>query len=408
MNQNNHHIWYLPLYFFLFFSCYTLLKFIFIFFFMSAYTPSFLFDFTFFYAFSGLDHTQLLFIGMMILLVELSVHIRLSKKYLLFSFPLTLFLLGGIGLRVATSPISLIYIFHYIVFALLLLVLIVDHRLYLFIPADLDITDKKTKIELEKISLPSFGSVHPEPTTTTSKIRSTSSTFFKTFSQSLSDIKQSLTSKLNKSIPQPTGAAAQSSQQDISPSYIPSEDYTEHEDEPPFVHPVERQAEKIPTTKKLLSTLESRSFDHLDSKIDRTKLEEQSFLDSYLDTSDQPINEPLPVDKSLIESIVQKIDESAVVITRGTVKAVNTKFSSLVNRPMSDIMNHDFVNFLAPEAFSDFKSHCSQRLAGESSKSFPVVLLTKKHKKIRMKATVKPVNIHGEQVEITIFQELNT
>ena len=408
MNQNNHYIWYLPLYFFLFFSCYTLLKFIFIFFFMSAYTPSFLFDFTFFYAFSGLDNTQLLFIGTMIILMELAVHIRLSKKYLLFSFPLTLFLLGGIGLRVATSPISLSYIFHYIVFSLLLLVLIVDHRLYLFIPTDFAITDKKTKMEIEKISLPSFGSAHPKPTTTTAKIRSTSSTFFKTFSQSLSDIKQNLTSKLNKSIPQPTAASGQSSQQDITKSYDSSDKYQEDTGEPPFVHPVEQQADKISTTKEMLSALESRSFDHLDSRIKRTKLEEKSFLDFYLSSSDQPINESIPLDKSLIESIVQKIDESAVVISRGTVKAVNKNFSSLVNRPVTDIMNHDFVNFLAPEAFADFKSHCSQRLAGESSKSFPVVLLTKKHKKIRLKATVKPVNIHGELVEITIFQQLNT
>lgn len=375
---------------------------------MTAYTPSFLFDLTFFYSFSGLDNAQLLFIGMMILFVELAVHLRLSKKHLLFSFPLTLILLGGIGLRVATSPISLSYLFHYLVFAMLLLVLVVDHRLYLFVPTDFAATDTKTKMEIEKISLPSFGSAHPKPTTTTSKIRSTSSAFLKTFSQSLSDIKQNLTSKISKNLPQPTAASAQSSQQDLTASYVPPDKFEEDEDEQPFVHPVEQYADKIPTTKRLLSTLESRSFDHLDSKIDRTKLEDKSYLDSYLSTPDRPIQKSASVDKSLIESLVQKIDESAVVISRGTVKAVNKNFSSLINRPMTDIMNHDFVNFLAPEAFADFKSHCSQRLAGESSKSFPVVLLTKKHKKIRMKATVKPVNIHGELVEITIFQQLNT
>jgi hypothetical protein len=280
--------------------------------------------------------------------------------------------------------------------------------LYLFVPTDFAATDTKSKMEIEKISLPSFGSVHPKPTATTSKIRSTSSAFLKTFSQSLSDIKQNISSKINKNLPQPTAASAQSSQQDFTSPYMSTNDFEQTEDESPFVHPVEQYADKIPTTKKLLSTLESRSFDHLDSKIDRTKLEEKSYLDSYLSTPDRPIQKPGPIDKSLIESLVQKIDESAVIISRGTVKAANSKFSSLINRPMTDIMNHDFVNFLAPEAFTDFKSHCSQRLAGESSFSFPVVLLTKKQKKIRMNATIKPVTINGEKIEITIFKQLNT
>jgi hypothetical protein len=396
MKQNNHYIWYLPLCFFSFFSCYILLKFIVIFFFMAAYTPSFLFDFSFFYAFTTFDHTQLLFIAMIVFLCELYFHITLSKRNLLYSIPLTLLLLGGIGLRVATSPISVSYLFHYLIFSLLIVVLLVDHRLYLLIPAGYKSPIGKTKMEIQKVSIPSFSSTHKIPSPSpqdhfTSTITS--------FSQSLQGFKQTLSSKLGFHPPQPI-STVQTDQQ-ISCNTEPFEDK-------PFVHPIEKQADMIPTTKQLLADLGNQSLDYLDSKIDSTKLEEYSFLDSFFSAPSFQDKRKTELGSSVFSSILDTINESAIIISRGVVKAANTNFASMVDQPIGDIVNKDFIEFLAPEGFSSFKSHCSKRLSGESSQTFRVVLLSKKHEKIPLQATIKSTKMNGEPVEITVFQKMNT
>lgn len=403
MKQNKHYLWYLPLYFFLFFSCYAVLKFIVIFFFMTAYTPSFLFDFTFFYAFSGFDNTQLLFIGMIVLLTNLYFHISLSKKHLLYSFPLTLILLGGIGLRVATSAISLDYIFHYLIFSTLLFVIIIDHKLYLFIPEEYKTPLGKTKMRIEKVSLPAFNTVHPKPTRTKQGISSIPASF----SQNFQELKNNLRSKLGIGQPQPTSDMGKSRGQSASltQDHISTDEIL---DEKQFIHPIEKSAEDIETTKEMLSNLGSQSLDHLDSKINNTKLGDHSFLDSFFSSSAQLKDFTRTQLSSDFSSLLDHIEDSAVIISRGVVKAANTTFASMVDQPIGDIVNKDFIDFLAPEGFASFKSHCSKRLSGASSQTFRVVLLSKKHEKIPLQATIKSTKMNGEPVEITVFQKMNT
>lgn len=395
MKQNNHYIWYIPLYFMLFFSCYTLLKFIVIFFFMTAFIPSFIFDFTFFYAFSGFDNTQLLFIGMVVLLLNLYFHMSLSKKHLLFSFPLTLLLLSGMGLRVATSPLSFNYLFHYLIFSVLLLILVIDHRLFLFIPEDYKTPLGKTKTQVEKVSLPAFNAVRPSPSSRGQGF----SSVVDMLNGAINDFRNSLKSKLGIGSPQPTSTISAGKGIDQS---------TESAEKEPFAHPFERDADKIATTKQLLNALDSHSFDHLDSRINQTKLGDQSFLDSFFDESSVPLGKQINVNDFDFSQIVKQIDESAVIIFRGVVKAANEQFSSLVKRPIGDIIDQDFIQFLAPEGFSSFKSHCSKRLSGEKSQTFHIVLLSKQHEKIPMEARIQSTTMNGEQVEITVFQKMNT
>jgi len=399
MKQNNHYIWYIPLYFMLFFSCYTLLKFIAIFFFMTAYLPTFLFDFSFLYMFSGFDNTHLLFIGMILIICNLYFHMSLSKRHLLFSFPLTLLLLSGIGLRVATSNISLNYIFHYIIFSMLLLVLVIDHKLYLFIPEDYKTPLDKTKTEVEKVSLPAFNMVHPTPSSTQGF-----SSISKTILKSFDDFKKTMSSRLGIGSPQPASVGLGSKGIDSS---IELDVLGNTEDMDTFVHPVERDADKIATTKQMLNGIETQSLDYLDLKINETKLEDTSFLDTFF--------KELSVQPGLITigdydflSIVNQIDESAIIIARGVVKAANTQFASLIHQPIGDIIDQDFINFLAPEGYASFKSHCSKRLSGETSQNFNVVLYTRNHEKIPLQAMIKSTSINGEPIEITIFQKMDT
>ncbi|MBS3778660.1 MAG: hypothetical protein KGY50_05170 [Candidatus Thermoplasmatota archaeon] len=370
---------------------------------MTAYTPSFLFDFTFFYAFSGFDNTQLLFIGMIVLLTNLYFHISLSKKHLLYSFPLTLILLGGIGLRVATSAISLDYIFHYLIFSTLLFVIIIDHKLYLFIPEEYKTPLGKTKMRIEKVSLPAFNTVHPKPTRTKQGISSIPASF----SQNFQELKNNLRSKLGIGQPQPTSDMGKSRGQSASltQDHISTDEIL---DEKQFIHPIEKSAEDIETTKEMLSNLGSQSLDHLDSKINNTKLGDHSFLDSFFSSSAQLKDFTRTQLSSDFSSLLDHIEDSAVIISRGVVKAANTTFASMVDQPIGDIVNKDFIDFLAPEGFASFKSHCSKRLSGASSQTFRVVLLSKKHEKIPLQATIKSTKMNGEPVEITVFQKMNT
>jgi len=367
---------------------------------MTAYTPSFLFDFTIFYAFSGLDNTQLLFIGMVIIFTNLYLHISLSKKHLLYSFPFTLFLLGGMGLRVATSPISLTYFFHYIFFLLLLMILVIDHKLFLLIPENYQTPLGKTKTQIERISLPAFNTVHPKPSR-----KSGFSAGMNFLSQSVQQLKQTITSKLGTGSPQPTVSSSKTNQQSFKPSSV-SKDLTS--DEQQYVHPFELDAGNVKTTKQLLSAIETKRLDSLDSRINKTKLEDQSFLDSFFKEPSLPSESTADLEHMDISSIMHNIDASAAIISRGVVKAVNEQFASLLQRPIADIVNKDFIQFLAPEGLPSFKQHCSKRLSREASSSFRLVLLSKQHEKIPLQVTIKPMILHGEPVEITVFQRINT
>jgi hypothetical protein len=367
---------------------------------MTAYIPSFLFDFSFLYMFSGFDNTQLLFIGMILIITNLYLHLALSKRHLLFSFPLTLLLLSGIGLRVATSAVSLNYIFHYIIFSMLLLILVIDHKLYLFIPEDYQTPLDKTKTKVERVSLPAFNTVHPTPSSTQGF-----SSISKTILKSLDDAKKTLSSRLGIGSPQPTSAGTRLERLESS---IGSDEIGEStEDVDSFIHPVERDIDKITTTKQMLNGIGVQSLDYLDSKINETKLEDASFLDSFF--KELSLQKGFtPIDDYDFSSIVNQIEESAIILGRGVVKAANSQFASLIHQPIGDIIDQDFINFLAPEGYANFKSHCSKRLSGESSQNFNVVLYTRNHEKIPLQAIIKTTNINGEPIEITIFQAMNT
>ena len=81
MRQNNHFIWYIPYFFLMFFSLYLGLKFVFIFFFKTAYVPPFIFDFTPFFILNGFEYTHLLFLAFTTVFIDMYLHVAVSKKH---------------------------------------------------------------------------------------------------------------------------------------------------------------------------------------------------------------------------------------------------------------------------------------------------------------------------------------
>ena len=116
MKKINYFLWYFPICFFLFITIYICVKFIFIFFFRASYEPEFIYDLTPYYILSGTNNLQLLFLSIIVLISNVFLHIKLSKKNLLFSFLSTGTMLAGLGLRIATEEIAVSNFFHYLIF----------------------------------------------------------------------------------------------------------------------------------------------------------------------------------------------------------------------------------------------------------------------------------------------------
>ena len=309
---------------------------------MAAYTPLFLFDFTFFYTISGLDYTQLLFIGMVVILIDLYLHARLTKKNLLLSLPFTLFLIGGIGLRISTSHFSTSLLFHYLVFSTLLLVLIIDHRIYLTIPSDFTVSVTRTNPIREQIPRPK-----PE------RITATPSTIQKaSFKRSISMVssiihnaKQIFTAKIRYSAPQPLASTQSHYPTPTQDNITLVKEKTEESVQ--YIHPVEKYADNISTTKQLLNMVGKYGshLDSLDKKIDNTTVSDKPFQDPFDKIKPSNLFENDLAEVSFSDSVipVDFVSESAVILSRGIVKSVNSSFSDLLNRPMSDIIDHDFI-----------------------------------------------------------------
>jgi len=122
----------------------------------------------------------------------------------------------------------------------------------------------------------------------------------------------------------------------------------------------------------------------------------------------QELPEIQTIEPDQYNGLLQSISESAVIVSRGIVKGVNHSFVELIGRPTADIINHNFIEFIAPEGLQNFKSHCLQRLGGESSFSFPLILKTKKNQKLTKEVVIKRVYSNDEEIEILLLNDAPT
>ena len=151
MNKFSRHSWLFPCCFFIFLSIVLTVKFIFIFFFGTAYEPEFIFDLTPLNLLSGLSNVQLLALSLTVMVLDMYLHLWSSKRNLLLSFLPTSLMLSGVGFTMMFSPIDLSYVFHYILFGLLLLVVLIDYQYVLKgVKTPAMLVKKKEAIHIEK------------------------------------------------------------------------------------------------------------------------------------------------------------------------------------------------------------------------------------------------------------------
>lgn len=152
MEKQNNILWNLTSIFFIFFSIFIAFKFVFIFFFRAAFEPGFIFELTPLYILLGMNNLQLLFLSLVVVVFDAYLHLKPTRKNILYSFIPTLIMVSGLGVGITTKEISLDYVPHYLLFGFLLLVVLIDQRRTLMHPETLATAEPK---ETELISQPS-------------------------------------------------------------------------------------------------------------------------------------------------------------------------------------------------------------------------------------------------------------
>lgn len=146
MERQNNVLWNLTFVFFIFFSIFIAFKFLFIFFFRAAFEPDFIFELTPLFLLLGMNNLQLLFLSLIIVVSDTYLHMRPTRKNILYSFIPTLIMVSGLGLGITTKEISADYLPNYLLFGFLLFVVLIDQRRTLTHPETLA-TERPTKIE---------------------------------------------------------------------------------------------------------------------------------------------------------------------------------------------------------------------------------------------------------------------
>jgi len=140
----------LPFVFFIFLASFLVTKFIFIFFLNAAFTPLFIFELTPLFLLPGMSYLQLLFISLLIVLMDAYLHTTDKSKHLRYSFIPTWIIISGVGVAIVKQPGSLDYGIRYILFAFLLIVTLIDHRMLLVMPEKM--LDRKSFIAPSMVS----------------------------------------------------------------------------------------------------------------------------------------------------------------------------------------------------------------------------------------------------------------
>jgi PAS domain S-box-containing protein len=410
-------VWNVPYFFFVFLSIFTMMKFIFIFFFRTAYEPPFLFELTPLHLLSGFDSAQLLVASLIILLIDTVLHRTPTRRHLLFSFLFTGVLLLGIGCSIAFNDMSSTLLIHYLLFGCLLLTLLIDHNHMLhsrdIIPAEEPIMPQvapKVKVKQKRIKKPKPAKIsrHPASLVVRSITKPNIGTLLHLRKKSEKPVKSPILPK----IPQPASISVQKPPVSSSPSVenltisqqqVQTVDQEQTQD---MLDALKKKTEKL---KKLEEEIEQRR-KRLVNEERRFKRELVSQTTDHCLPSDSKKADgshhpgatvsSLP---SLRGNLLDQIQASAALIQRGMIKQINDSFLQLLGYNTKDIIDRRLLNFIAPESFGAIKQHYLARLNGEESTTYEAVLLTKDNVKKTVKVHSKTFLVGKEKTELAVF-----
>jgi PAS domain S-box-containing protein len=373
MKKRRLELWLYPNCFFIFFSLYLSVKFLFIFFFSAAYEPSFLYHLTPFYLLSGVSNIQLLSLSLFLMIVDLYLHLRPQKRTLLLSFFPTVLLLSGVVFTMLFSPIELSYILEYILFGCLLGVILVDYHYVL------QGIDPSRLSQARKSLIRNIREERPNA------IRAKS--FF-------------------------TRKQTQVSQ--IAPSVVKDSNVTE----------LKKVSDEI--LQKLhiiLDELERKSL-----RIEQVRFNSKEASERTMNETDE-LHRTLPPSESMnvgtphgynhteekillkekIENhlIVDDTNDIVAVVQRGIFREISNSFAGFLGYERTELLQKNFFVFIAPRGFDDAKKYYLNRLKGVASNSFRTILLSKTQKELLVEITVTQTIYKGDSAEFISIKEVS-
>ena len=376
MQKLHRNSWLFPCCCFIFLSIVLTVKFIFIFFFGTAYEPEFIFDLTPLYLLSGFSKIQLLSLSLLVMVLDMYLHLRSSKRRILLSFLPTSVMLASVGFTIMFRPIDLSSVLHYILFVCLLLVVLIDYQ-YILKGVQLPTMVRKTKPIMTTIS-------QKEPTPVRSRSLFTKHT------------------RTRQSSPAPITPPHSYEFKDATDNIIQKMQT--------MVDELERKTVRIETVENELKERQ-KTIEHQEKAIADRVI---SYRESKEKTSSHKdhLVRTIPSDETMFlkEKIVNRlvVDETSdivAVVQRGIFKQISNTFADFLGYERDELLQKSFFVFIAPHGFEDARKYYLNRLKGVTTNSFRTVLLTKEHTEVVVEITVTPTIYMGDVAEFLSINE---
>ncbi len=375
MKKPKHHAWLYPNCFFLFFSIYLFVKFLFVFFFMAGYEPVFLYHLTPFYLLSGLSNVHLLSLSLVLMVLDTYLHLWSSRRKLLLSFLPTTVMITGIGYTMMFNPIDISYVLHYVLFGLLLAVVLIDYQ-------DLLKGIQPTTIPLQKESL------------TTPMMQQTPAP----------SRKKPLFARTDTPVPQPIPAA-------ITDGFGEFKKISND-----VLQKMQVLLDNLEQKTHRIEQLESRIAEQKQSTPPQTLSEQTSYpLVSNMNHSSYQkdkvtalSSEETIILKEKIQNhlVIDGMNDVVAVVQRGVFKEISNSLAGFLGYERTELLQKNFFVFIAPRGFEDARKYYLNRLKGICSNSFRTILLTKEKTEILVEITVTPTIYKGDPAEFLCITQV--
>jgi len=377
MQKYSRRSWLFPCCFFIFLSIFITVKFVFIFFFGTAYEPKFIFELTPLYLLSGLSNVQLLSLSLFIMVFDMYLHLWSSKRNLLLSFLPTSVMLSSVGFTMMFSPMDISYVFHYVLFGCLLLVVLIDYQYVLKgletptmlrkkEPVAMKMTETKTAAIRAKTIFAKKAKFNQQPqvpltTASTYEIKEVSDAILQKMQTMLKDLERK-TVRIEK-----------------------------------LENDFEERRRNLVNQEKIFT---NRVIPYFESK-EKIQIDEKNLVRNI--PADDKIFMKEKIEDRLI---IDDTNEFVAVVQRGIFKQISNSFADFLGYESTELLQKSFFVFIAPPGYEDARRYYLNRLKGVTSKSFRTVLLTKEHTELLVEITVTPTIYKGDAAEFLSVKEV--
>ncbi len=343
---------------------------------MAGYEPLFLYHLTPFYLLSGFNNVHLLSLALVLMVFDTYLHLWSSKRKLLLSFLPTSLMIAGIGYTMMFSPMDISYVFHYVVFGLLLVVILIDYQ------------------DILKGVQPAVIPLKKEPLTT--RMMEGTPALPRT---------RPLFSRSEKPVLQPVPALATESLAEFKKV---SDDILQKMQV--FLDDLERKTHRI---EQLETTIEGskESMPSFNIRSDQTSLPPESketvprIQKNQIDTI-SPEETIIIKEKIQNHLVIDGMNDVVAVVQRGVFKEISNSFAGFLGYERTDLLQKNFFVFIAPRGFEDARKYYLNRLKGVTSTSFRTILLTKEKTEVLVEITVTPTIYKGDLAEFLCITQV--